>query len=555
MRRLWWAGALLALILALTAWLGPYALSSYHLEAGGRALDEATHPDLLAHATAHLEAASRWDEGNSHAYRLLGQAHLAQGEPLAAAKALSTYTRLRPDNPLGWWELGLAYEEMAQRAEGAVYWTLVPSFDDSASLQSAEVETPDTRIDTPYCEQGEAPQSCFITITEWEMPDAPQERFWAPESKARREVLFMHPPVQATFTVTLPVTPTALVFWTGIDPAAHAWMGDGVVYHVSVDGTHIFTRALTAEQARQGWQPAQVDLSAWAGRDARLTLTTDPGPAGDGQGDWAGWGNAQLVGAAEATCALVDPARRMRAAWEAGGVTAQDLTGAGEEARQAERYEESLGWYERAARMEPGLSDPWYYMGLAREGMEQWAEAVEAYTRAIALGHFRQTHRSSAYYRVGVIYQWKLEPQQAEKALAAYGAAIEADDFSSDWEAADCHYKRGEIYGWQGRNPRESIWEYQQAVTLNSKHHWAHLRLGHALYQASGDIVLAEKKIKQAIAVWPDDEHQKWPYWFLGDIYRETGMIDQAIVAYQKVLRLDPSDEQARDILTTLLKE
>jgi hypothetical protein len=227
--------------------------------------------------------------------------------------------------------------------------------------EAAEVETPDARIDTPYCEQGEAPQSCFITITEWEMSDAPQESLWVPESEARRAILFMHPPAQATFTVTLPVTPAALVFWMGIDPAAHAWMGDGVVYHVQVSpldeglpaetGTMlVFTRALTAEQARQGWQPAQVDLSAWAGQEVRLTLETDPGPPYDGQGDWAGWGDARLGGAAEAAYALAEPARRAAAAWEQGGFTAQDLIAAGAEARQAERYEEALAWYERAVR-------------------------------------------------------------------------------------------------------------------------------------------------------------------------------------------------------------
>jgi len=156
---------------------------------------------------------------------------------------------------------------------------------------------------------------------------------------------------------------------------------------------------------------------------------------------------------------------------------------------------------------------------------------------------------------MGVIYQWRLEPRQTDAALAAYEAAIEADDFSANWEAADCHYKRGEVLWWTGRDPRESISEYQQAVTLNPKHHWAHVRLGYALYQAYGDVASAEKEIRQAIAVWPDDKHQKWPHRFLGDIYQEAGMIDQAIAAYQEVLRLDPSDEQVQDILTTLLEE
>lgn len=154
-----------------------------------------------------------------------------------------------------------------------------------------------------------------------------------------------------------------------------------------------------------------------------------------------------------------------------------------------------------------------------------------------------------------MIYQWRLEPRQTDAALVAYEAAVETDGFTADWEAADCYYKRGEIFGWQGRDPRESIQEYRQALVLNPKHHWAQSRLGYALYRAYGDVVLAEKEIEQAIALWPDDKYRIWPHRVLGNIYREVGMIDKAIAAYREALRLDPSDEHVQDMLATLLEE
>jgi len=128
MRRLWWAGALLALILALTAWLGPYALSLYHLEAGGRALDEAlvpVFPDRLAPeqivdaerleaGVVHLHQALRWDPRNAQAMRLLARVYVTQGQSEAALETLQQALAARPDNPLLYLELGDVYDSLGQ---------------------------------------------------------------------------------------------------------------------------------------------------------------------------------------------------------------------------------------------------------------------------------------------------------------------------------------------------------------------------------------------------------------------------------------------------------
>jgi len=237
------------------------------------------------------------------------------------------------------------------------------------------------------------------------------------------------------------------------------------------------------------------------------------------------------------------------AAWRAGGISAQQLIEAGEEARNAKRYEEALRWYGRAARLEPHRGDPWYYAGLAREGMERWEEALAAYERAVAVGSFTGVHCSSPYYRMGVIYQWRLEPRQLDAALAAYESAIETDDFSANWEAADCHYKRGEILLWKGADPDEYIREFQQAIELNPRHDWAHIRLGFAYYARDRDAVRAETEIRQAIALSP---RNKWAYYHLGEVYRQEGRTNEARAMYEKALEIDPEFEAAQKRLESL---
>jgi len=102
--RNWWIWVAVGGILADLAF--PHLASAYHLEAGGRALDDSELlPRNIASALEHLQKAIEWDPDNAQAYRLLSKVHRAQGDLLAAVEALTRYTELRPDNPLGHIEL------------------------------------------------------------------------------------------------------------------------------------------------------------------------------------------------------------------------------------------------------------------------------------------------------------------------------------------------------------------------------------------------------------------------------------------------------------------
>jgi len=130
MRRLWQASLALAL-LCVGFGLGPYALSLYHLESGGAALEQSlvtVFPDRLAPeqvtdaikleaGVAHLRAALRWDPRNVQAQRLLARVYLSQGQPEAALETLQLALATRPTNLLLSLELGDVYDSMGQTVE------------------------------------------------------------------------------------------------------------------------------------------------------------------------------------------------------------------------------------------------------------------------------------------------------------------------------------------------------------------------------------------------------------------------------------------------------
>jgi tetratricopeptide (TPR) repeat protein len=221
-------------------------------------------------------------------------------------------------------------------------------------------------------------------------------------------------------------------------------------------------------------------------------------------------------------------------------------------ARATGRFETALKWYQRANALPAAGSDGWYYEGLTYGMLGQWDSARRAHEQAITLNSFDAVGRSSPYYRLGVIYQQHTQPPRLDKALNAYNIAVALNDFTQVSEAADSYYKRGIIYEAQGRDPKYALPEYQQAAALNSKHHWAHLKLGITLYQVDKDISAAEQEIERALEVWPADTSRKWPYRYLGDMYREAGLPAQAEVAYREALSWDPQDAQVKSSLAKL---
>jgi len=124
-----------------------------------------------------------------------------------------------------------------------------------------------------------------------------------------REVIAIHPPWQqgrvgtlwSEYPIALPSTkPIKLTFATGIVPEGQS---DGVTFRVRVlpleapdgqAGKVVFER----HSAAKTWEPAEADLSAWAGRAVRLQLESHPGPKNNTGWDQSFWAEPVLVAGA-----------------------------------------------------------------------------------------------------------------------------------------------------------------------------------------------------------------------------------------------------------------
>ncbi|MGC9336008.1 MAG: tetratricopeptide repeat protein [Anaerolineae bacterium] len=507
----------------------PHLASAYHLEAGGRALDGVDRlGDSALPALEHLLQAVDWHAGNAQAYRLLARVYQAQGDWAAAVEALTRYTELRPDNPLGHVELAHLYEAVEAEIRSMDVVDLI------AALPEASVEAPNIPLDTPFAQADGPAWRSYVAATAFSLPPA----------AAGRPTLFMHPPARVIYTLSLPAQPAVLRFGLGLDPQSHDWPGDGATFEVFLGGERIFLEHVDKAMALEGWHERMVDLGPWAGEEITLALAVTPGPAGDASGDWAGWGEPQVVDPRMASLQKLQPGTRAREEWKRARLMAGTAISEGQRESKAGQYDQAEQWFQRAVLIEPGLGDAWYFLGQLYEDQEQWSLALEAYERAAASGIFKEVGRSSTHYRVGMILQRYLQPPRLEDALAAYGEAIEIDDFSASWEAAACHYQRGETLWRIGGDLDESIAEFRQAIELNPEHAWAQIRLAVAVYERDQDAVLAESLLLRAIEL---DPQNKWALLHLGDVYHEEGRCEAADLAYRRALEIDPAFEPAQN--------
>jgi len=92
-------------------------------------------------------------------------------------------------------------------------------------------------------------------------------------------------------------------FAYALDPAVFKASGDGVDFTLEAkDETGKISKLFTAyidpkhNPSERRWLHTQVNLSSYAGQWIELLFSTDPGPKGDSNSDWAAWGDLHFEG-------------------------------------------------------------------------------------------------------------------------------------------------------------------------------------------------------------------------------------------------------------------
>jgi tetratricopeptide (TPR) repeat protein len=227
-------------------------------------------------------------------------------------------------------------------------------------------------------------------------------------------------------------------------------------------------------------------------------------------------------------------------AWQNVDDMAAHLVLLGEQARESHQYAAALQWYRRASLVEPGLGDPWYYSGLAYEGLERWDDALAALKKALSLS-LNEIGPSDVNYQIGWLLSREQNPPNPEAALAALNEAISQDQFSDATRTTQAHYEKAGVLRQLGRD-QEALTEYRWVTARRPRYYSAHVQLGWLYWQTERNGVQAEATLLHAIHLLPDS---KPAYLRLATIYRDLGRTADEAAMYRQILALDPADERA----------
>ncbi len=171
-------------------------------------------------------------------------------------------------------------------------------------------------------------------------------------------------------------------------------------------------------------------------------------------------------------------------------------------------FDRAANAYHEALRLQPGLADAWYWLGV-----------IDAGQPLKRLSEGKEPNWKDAY----------------EQAIAAFKKALELrPDFAEAW------WNLGNTYDGMQRKV-EAIHAEQEAIRLNPQFVMAWLSLG-SLYQDRGENQKALQAYQQAIVLDPDSKDA----WFLlGELYKDLRQYSEMTNSLEKAVQLDPSLDKA----------
>jgi tetratricopeptide (TPR) repeat protein len=203
---------------------------------------------------------------------------------------------------------------------------------------------------------------------------------------------------------------------------------------------------------------------------------------------------------------------------------------------QLERVEEAKDLLEGTARRNPADVRPLDALGGIMRGHKRYAEAVEYYSRAIALIDKPEPKHWSFFYSRGTCYErikkWSLAEADLQRAL----------ELSPDQPLA-LNYLG---YSWidQGRNLKQGMVLIEKAVRQKRDDGYIVDSLGWAYYRL-GNYKEAVKHLERAVELRPEDpvlnDH-------LGDAFWRVGREREARFQWEQALTLKPEPEDAEKI-------
>ncbi len=236
------------------------------------------------------------------------------------------------------------------------------------------------------------------------------------------------------------------------------------------------------------------------------------------------------------------------------------------------RYDEVIRLSRKGTAIWPDLIESYWMLAEALVEFRMFDQAIEACRKAIEL----RPDMAEPHNRLGIVFRKKGD---SEPVITEFQEALRLDPKSSraHFNLAVIAYENGDI--------DEAIAGYRRAIDSEPQYAAAHNNLGYAL-ELRGELDEAILHYRKALEIEPiyasaqqnlsralqkngepqgfaadtarqttPEERQRDAFFDAGLIMSKKGLVDQAIVAYQKALEIDPNYVNARNNLGSLYEK
>jgi tetratricopeptide (TPR) repeat protein len=198
-------------------------------------------------------------------------------------------------------------------------------------------------------------------------------------------------------------------------------------------------------------------------------------------------------------------------------------------------HEQALECYKRAIDLNPSSDETWFALGNCLYSLSRHEDELRCYDRALEINSLHLKSLINKGYTLHRLGRYR-------EALDAYDAVLKRD-----YRLEKVHNNRGVSLHKLGRND-EALESYERAIGLRHDYSEAWLNKGNLLHELGRDEEAFEAFV-HLTSIAPDTAIG----WYLrGTIAANLGRKAQARRALEESLRLDPSDNQARQALEAM---
>lgn len=246
-------------------------------------------------------------------------------------------------------------------------------------------------------------------------------------------------------------------------------------------------------------------------------------------------------------------------AWEAAELKVKDFYEAGDEAFEADRYNDSIEWYERAILINPDWAKSWVGLGEAFDELGQPKKALDAFLEAwkhdpeLSTAYLVNAYREKGnFIAVEELLEhmlekfsdssdrmlWYRELGDSYRGHGEYDQAIDVfslalNEFTNE---PSLHLTLGWIYFDQGEDNQQAIREFEKTISLDETNAEGYYGLAR-VFSREEHYQEADHYFQEAIRQSPNNRSY---YMSRGNNALGAGNPEHAIEIYNRVLEINP---------------